>query len=383
MNSKARAAQMIAVGAAALASAAFVAPSASAQTWVKAPTARSAGIVFAQSDSVTGNTVTAYRHTADDGLRTEGTYATGGIGGKLGGAVVDNLGSTGSLKYDSAHGLLYAVNAGSNTVTVFGVQGDHLVRRQVLPTEGQFPVSVTVHGNSVYVLNALGGGSVQGYRTVAGHLVLVPSQHRQLGLDPNATPQFTHTPGQIQFSPNGDRLLVTTKSNTDSILVFDVTPSGELSAQPTVTTAPGTDPYSMVYDAAGRVLTVEGVPNSVATYQFAGGDHLVKTSDTATGQQASCWIVRDGQFVYVGNAGSATISEYHENRAGQLTAIGTVTTDPGTVDLAVSSNGRHLYAQTGGTGVVDAFTVQHDGTLVKTGSAVVPNGVGGEGLAAL
>ena len=41
-------------------------------------------------------------------------------------AAVDYLASQGSLTYDANHELLYAVNAGSNTVSVFRVHGDRL-----------------------------------------------------------------------------------------------------------------------------------------------------------------------------------------------------------------------------------------------------------------
>jgi hypothetical protein len=66
-----------------------------------------------------------------------------------------------------------------------------------------------------------------------------------------------------------------------------------------------------------------------------------------------------------------------------LTALGTAESDPGTVDLTVSSDGLFLYAQTGGKGVVDAFRVGHDVRLTRTGAATVPDAVGGEGIAAL
>jgi hypothetical protein len=58
-----------------------------------------------------------------------GNYATGGRGGILAGSVVDHTASQGSLTYDPRHGLLYAVNAGSNTISVFAVRGDRLALR--------------------------------------------------------------------------------------------------------------------------------------------------------------------------------------------------------------------------------------------------------------
>jgi len=80
-----------------------------------------AGAVFVQTDAVSGNAVAAYAWAADGTLRAAGTYPTGGLGGILAGSMVDHLASQGSLAYDREHGLLYAVNAGSNTITVFSI----------------------------------------------------------------------------------------------------------------------------------------------------------------------------------------------------------------------------------------------------------------------
>ena len=121
-------------------------------------------VVFVQNNSTTGNQVFAYDRAPNGTLSLAGAYATGGVGGVLAGSVVDHLASQGSLTYDHRHGLLYAVNAGSNSVSVFAVIHDRLYLRQILPSGGSFPVSVAVHNDLVYVLNARNGGSVQGYR---------------------------------------------------------------------------------------------------------------------------------------------------------------------------------------------------------------------------
>ncbi len=44
----------------------------------------------------------------------------------LTGSVVDHTASQGALAFDRRHNLLYAVNAGSNSVSVFAVLGDRL-----------------------------------------------------------------------------------------------------------------------------------------------------------------------------------------------------------------------------------------------------------------
>ena len=164
-------------------------------------------------------------------LSLAGAYATGGVGGVLAGSVVDHLASQGSLTYDRRHGLLYAVNAGSNSVSVFAVIHDRLYLRQILPSGGSFPVSVAVHNDLVYVLNARNGGSVQGYRVFFNVLIPIDRSSRPLGLDPTATPEFTNTPGQVAFSPNGAQLIVTTKANGNDIDVFAVRFDGRLSAR--------------------------------------------------------------------------------------------------------------------------------------------------------
>ena len=125
---------------------------------------RASHAVFVQTDNTAGNQVVAYHRSGSGTLTLAGTYSTGGNGGQLTGSVVDHLASQGSLQYDARQRLVIAVNAGSNTVSVFWAFGDRLVLRQVISSGGTFPVSVAIHGNLVYVVNALNGGSIQGYR---------------------------------------------------------------------------------------------------------------------------------------------------------------------------------------------------------------------------
>src|SRR5262245_31126413 len=107
------------VGSAVLAAAASFAAPASAHTGWAHP-------VFVQNDDTDGNTIVAYDRDSEGKLTKAGSYATGGLGGKLDGTTVDHLASQGSLTYDKRHRLLYAGNAGSNSITVFEVDGDRL-----------------------------------------------------------------------------------------------------------------------------------------------------------------------------------------------------------------------------------------------------------------
>jgi 6-phosphogluconolactonase (cycloisomerase 2 family) len=340
------------------------------------------GAVFVQTDNPTGNRIVAYDRWSDGTLTQAGTYPTGGLGGVLDGSVVDHLASQGSLALDRKHHTLYAVNAGSNTVTVFGVTGDRLWRRSVVSSGGSFPVSVAIHGDLVYVLNARDGGTVQGFRRRDRGLVPIPGSNRALGLDASATPEFVNTPGQVSFSPDGSRLLVTTKANGNDVDVFTVTHSGSLSASPTVNSLPGAVPFAVSWDRIGRVVLAEAGTNSVATFRLDHHGVLHAIDTAATGQAATCWIVRSRDRFFASNAGSATLSGYRVGHGGLLTSLGTTGTDPGTVDATVTPGGRYLYVQAGKAGQVDAYRIDWKGSLTPLGSVTVPGAVGGEGIAA-
>ena len=338
--------------------------------------------VFAATDNTSGNQVVAYYRASDGTLSPAGTYATGGLGGVLAGSVVDHLASQGSLSYDPGHGLLYAVNAGSDTVSVFAVNGDRLALRQVLSSGGSFPVSVAVHGDLVYVLNALAGGRLAGYRVLGGGLVPIPGSGRALGLNPSASPQFTNTPGQVAFSPDGSQLIVTTKANGNDIDVFGVQFGGQLSAAPVVNSEPGTVPFAISFDVYGHLLIAEAGTNALATFTVAPSGTVSLVDAVGTGDSATCWVAPAGPFLFASSAGSAAESGYLSSFGGQLSLLGGATTEAGTVDASAAAGGRFLYVQTGGSGIVDEFAVGAGASLTEIGAVTVPSAVGGEGIVA-
>ena len=338
--------------------------------------------VFVQTDSPAGNEVVAYSRSAAGTLTETGSYPTGGLGGVLAGSVVDHLASQGSLVLDRADDALIAVNAGSNTISVFGVHGDHLWLRQVLSSGGIFPVSVAVRGNLVYVLNALGGGVVQGFVAREGGLVPLAGSARPLGLNPAAVPQYTNTPGQVAFSPDGSQLIVTTKANGNDVDVFGVNRDGFLTADPVVNSEPGTVPFAIAFSLSGDLVIAEAGTDALATFALQQSGVITQLGAVATGQSATCWVTAIGGLLYASNAGSATVSSAAISPAGSLTLLGQTATDAGPVDSAASPGGRFLYVQTGGAGVVDEFAVGPAGSLTQIGSVTVPGATGGEGIAA-
>ena len=346
-----------------------------------APQTPTPHVVFVQNDDPSGNVVFAYDRADDGTLTLAGSSPTGGLGGVLDGSVVDHLASQGALTFDPAHQLLFAVNAGSDTVSVFAVDGDRLTLRQRLASGGSFPVSVTVSGNIAYVLDARKGGAVSGFRIDHQHVQPIADSTRTLGLDATATPEFTHTPGQVLLSPDGNQLLVTTKANSNAVDVFAVRANGRLSA-PTVNALAGTVPFAATFDQAGHVVLTEAGPNVVASFGLSSSGALTPVDNLGTSQAATCWITTAGSFLYASNASSASLTGLTTAADGSLTSVGQTTTDAGTVDAAASSDGHFLYVQSGKTGVVDEEQVGPDGTLTQVGSISIPNAAGGEGIAA-
>jgi 6-phosphogluconolactonase (cycloisomerase 2 family) len=339
--------------------------------------------VFVQTDGVTGNQVVSYDRAADGTLTLANTYATGGLGGVLNGSRVDHLGSQGSLTFDADHSLLYAVNAGSNTVSVFSVRGDELNLRQVVGSGGTFPVSVAVHGDLVSVLNAQDGGSVQEFYSFFGHLIPVPGSNRNLGLTiPTDATQFTHTPGQVTYSPDGSQLIVTTKATTNAVEVFKVGFFGFLAPSPVITTEPGAVPFALAFYRAGHLVVGEAGPSALATFGLNRDGTLTPISELASGQTGLCWVTATGSLLYTGNTAANSTSGYVSSASGQLSLLGATATDPGTVDGSVSSDGHYLYVQTGGNGIVDEFQIHGNGGLTEIGSVPVSGAAGGQGIAA-
>jgi 6-phosphogluconolactonase (cycloisomerase 2 family) len=339
--------------------------------------------VFVQTDNVAGNQVVAYDRAGDGTLTLANTYPTGGLGGVLNGSQVDHLGSQGSLTYDAAHSLLYAVNAGSNTVSVFSVRADQLSLRQVVGSGGTFPVSVAAHGDLVSVLNAQNGGSVQEFYSFFGHLIPVPGSNRSLGLTiPTDTTQFTHTPGQVLYAPDGSKLIVTTKATANAIEVFNVGSFGHLSPSPVITTETGTVPFALAFDQGGHLVVGEAGPSALATFGLNRDGTLTPISVLASGQTGLCWVTATRSLLYTGNTAANSTSGYVSNSSGELSLLGATPTDPGTVDGSVSSDGHYFYVQTGGNGIVDEFQINANGSLTEIGSVPVSGASGGQGIAA-
>src|SRR5437016_4234092 len=99
-------------------------------------------------DNAASNSVLQFQASPYGALTLAGTFSTQGSGTGAG------LGSQGAVVLTDNGRWLVTVNAGSNEMTVFQVNGDgSLAFASKAGSHGTTPISVTIHDKTVYVLN--------------------------------------------------------------------------------------------------------------------------------------------------------------------------------------------------------------------------------------
>jgi 6-phosphogluconolactonase len=342
--------------------------------------------VYAMTNNATKNEVLVFSQGNNGSFQSAGSFATGGRGS---GGTSDPLESQGSLTISGDHSLLFAVNAGSGTVSSFRIVGDRLVLADQEPTDGTEPVSVAQHGQFVYVLNQGGYGGIAVFTVDnSGHLSEVP----------NSTTLLSATSlggSSIAVSPDG-QLLAVVERLSDNIDVFHILPNGTLSA---ITTTPDSNPggFSAVFSQGGQLLVSETGPSGVANGSTISS-FTVNSSATLTAISnavptegaANCWlaITPNGKWVYTSNSGSDNISGFNVAQNGTLTPIGTgivaaIPAGSHNVDIAVSGDSKFVFTQDTAAGTIGVWSVNTDGSLKEVDLVPgLPKLSGTNGLAA-
>jgi 6-phosphogluconolactonase len=315
------------------------------------------GAVYTESNSASGNQVLAFDRGGDGSLTPAGSFATGGAGTGAG------LGSQGALALSGGH-VLYAVNAGSDSISAFAVGPHGLRLRGTTPSGGDQPISLTVRLGLLYALNA-GSGTISGFR-VAQDGSLSP-------LAGSTTPIAGLGPAEVAFSPGGDVLVVTDKA-TNTIDTFTVGSNG-LPGPALSQPSEGQTPFGFEFDRRGHLIVSEafgGAPaaSTLSSYSVDSGGVLNTISASIPDNQAAaCWIsvTRNGRFAYTTNTGDGSISSYtvgHDGSLGLLEQIAAATgAGSSPTDMAQSVSSRALFALLPGSGSVAAYRVAGDGGL--------------------
>jgi 6-phosphogluconolactonase len=323
--------------------------------------------VYTQTNSAAGNAVQVLARGDDGRLAPAGSYATGGLGTSAG------LGSQGAVALSDNGRVLLAVDAGSNDVASFRVErgGLELVGR--VPSRGEFPVSVAIHGHDAYVLNAQGVANVAVFR-LSDNGVLTP---RFGGRAPLST--LNAGAAQVAVAPSGKALVVTEKASSQ-LETFPLRRG--IPGDPVVTPSSGPTPFGFAFDRRGTAVVSEASNSTASSYRLApeGGLRLISAS-VPTLQGAACWvaITPDGRFAYTGNAATGSITGFAIARDGALTRLvadGRSASTPRPNDLAIVDG--YLYAINPNVGTVTAYRIAADGSLdALPAVAGLPTGLAG------
>jgi len=351
---------------------------------------RFAGAVFAMTNETAGNRIVTYGRASDGTLTRLRSVRTRGLGQGV------DTDTQGPLRLSPDNRFLYAVNPGSDNISVFEVNGTRLRFLQII-NAGDQPLSLTISGNLLYSLDgSVAGNGIRGFRIAPnGTLTELPDSFRLLS-SPIAVP------GEVRFSPDGRVLLVTHKTTNvllapqNAIDAFTVGADGYASAMPIRNASFGLRPFSLAPRNDGKLVVVESfnaAPNvsAASSYQLNPDGTITGISGSVqNGQTDVCWVVitPDGRYVYTANFGSGTISSYSIATSGTLTLINGAAASLGNtsqpVDLSLSADGRFLYLLLRGTGAVAAFRIEGNGSLTSLGvvSGGLPVADGASGLAA-
>jgi 6-phosphogluconolactonase (cycloisomerase 2 family) len=324
------------------------------------------------------NEVVVFRRAADGSLQHAASYTTTGAGSG------DGLGSQGSIVLSQNRHWLFAINAGSNELSVFEVAGETLFLVDTVPTGGVRPVSVTEYGGLVYVAHA-----GKAANDITGFVLRWDGKLKPLPNSTRALSALDAGPAEIAFGPGGRSLLVTEKMTN----VVDEFPIDPHTATPSVSptrVSNGETPFGFAVNRRGQVVVSEAFggadgKSAVSSYQIAArGDGLTTVSASVpSAASAACWVVLAlDDVAYVSNTKSGTVSSYRVGPNGGLSllAADAATTGPDTkpADMAVSRDDAFLYVLEGGSASLGVLRIAADGSLEATStlSGLPPHSAG-------
>jgi len=336
--------------------------------------ASDAGALYTQANDPAGNVVQMFDRAADGSLSNARSYPTGGVGlASLGGR-------QGAVELSDGGDYVYAVNAGSNTVSAFRVVRDGLSLVGSFPSGGVAPTSVDEQRGQVYVLNSGGTPNVAAFAVRHGRLVMIASR----GLLPGAAGA-----AQVSASPDG-RVLVVSERLSNRLETLPLDARGVPGA-PVATASSGAVPFGFAFGDRDEIVVSEAGATAASSYEVRrDGSLRTITASAPVGQGGVCWVAisPNGRFAYTGNA-SGSISGFAVAPSGALAALNadglTAALTPSPRDLDFSRNGRFLYAVSPGNattgGRVTGYRVAADGSLTMVTSVPAAPGLTGAAAA--
>jgi 6-phosphogluconolactonase len=365
-------------------------PAFSTTTFAEGPKPKNfrAGAVYVLTNQV-NNEVAVFRRTAKGRLTFAEAFPTGGAGDPVPQGMdppTDPLASQGALIIGPGNRFLFAVNAGSNQISVLKIKKNRLTMVDLVDSGGIRPISLALHDDLLYVLNEGGTPNITGF-TVEENGTLTPLAGSTQPLIGGAAAD----PAQIGFSSDGSLLVVTEKAG-NRIDTYTIDDDG-LPSAPINNPSNGMTPFGFAFNNSGTLVVSEafgGAPGASAASSYSAPDNgilSVVSGSVANSQTAACWVVipNNGKFAFVSNTGSGTISSYRVGREVEwLALVDSIAGDTGMgsspIDMTMSNNSRFLYVHAAGSQSVVSFRVKHgELTMIDTDGGLP---LGAQGIAA-
>ena len=323
------------------------------------------------SNAAAGNALLIYNVAFDGSLTAAGSVPAGAKG------VGAGLGSQGALALDSSGFVLFAVDAGSNEISVFSVpEGGTATLLSRVASGGARPISITVYKNLVYVLN--GGGAnnnITGFTFSSGKLTAIPNSTLALSApSPN--------PAEISFSGDG-KVLIVTEKNTNIIDTYPVG-AGGVATGPITHTSLMPTPFGFNLANGNQIMVTEAsskTTSSVSSYTVGDDGSLIPiTASVPANGGAACWLAvsKDGEYAYTSDFDTAQLSIYEVAANGTFTFVSTTPTGNGPADIALSASSNYLYLINDTDHTIGAFAIHADRSLTAIpGVSGLPAGASG------
>jgi 6-phosphogluconolactonase len=329
------------------------------------------GAVYTATNSVPDNKVLVFNRSSDGLLSYAGEFDTTGSG------TGDGLGNQTGVLLTTDHQWLYVVNAGSDTISVFKVKPNTLEYVGSFYSEGTRPVSLTIDGDLLYVLNA--GGAVGAEDNITGFMIEPDGMLLHLEGSTQPLSGANTSPAQIEFSTDGNVLVVTEKG-TSIIDTYVLDDDGLAGPPNSFLLSAGTTPFGFSFSKRNRLYVSEAGTSSASSYQvYPDGDLEVISATVPINQAGVCWLVatNNGRYAYTTNAGSGTIAVLNIYRDGSLSLLDIAEAVGGVLDLAFSNNSHFLYALGSDAGKIISFQVSSGGGLTQVEAIDIPPGANG------
>jgi 6-phosphogluconolactonase (cycloisomerase 2 family) len=373
-------------------------------------------VVYVESNDITpnGNSILAYSRGSDGSLTplTGSPFMTGGtgIGNPTQGLGPDD--SDQELIANAAHTLLFAVNAGSNTIAVFHIASDGSltpVTGSPFASGGIGPVSVGVAGNFLYVVNQDGDPAQDAAAGAPSYTAFTIGADGSLTPIAGSTVSAGASPSVALVSPDskilfGADFLAPVLSGAGPLRAFAIGSDGKLTNAPNTPMAipyvdggspPGTPvALGLAVHPTQKILYVDFTKRSqvgVYTYDDTSGALTYVTETSVTGP-APCWarVNSAGNRIYVVTTGDDSLSVLDATNpmapsevqhfqladtGGLLDDSGSGATESESFEESLSADEKYLYvlSQRSTTNAADAngnvlhvLTVGTDGHVTET-----------------